>query len=122
MRRLRPHVVRPPRVRLRHLAIAGGCLLASAAGLRHWVDEPYPRAQVTLADERRILDQFELWSLHECPRSIDDFAVTRDPYGNPYRLLCQTEGDRVTLAVVSLGSMDIGAGDAIVSSRTYSRD
>jgi hypothetical protein len=122
MRKLRPSVVRPSRVRLRHLAIAGGCLFAGLAGLRHMLDEPYPRAQVTLADEQRILDQFDLWSLHVCPRSIDDFSITRDPYGNPYRLICQPEGDRITLAIVSMGSMDLGAADAIVSSRTYSRD
>jgi hypothetical protein len=109
-------------VRLRHVAAGAACLVAGLAGLRHMIREPYPRTQITLANEREILDQFELWSRHDCPRSIDDFSITRDPYGNPYRLLCQAEGDRVTLAIVSIGSMDFDADDAIVSSRTYSRD
>lgn len=121
MRKLRPAVVQPSRVRLRHVVAAGGCLLAGLVGTNHILHQPYARAQITMANEREILDQFELWSRHECPRGIDDFSITRDPYGNPYRLLCQAEGDRVTLAVVSIGSMDFDADDAILSSRTYSR-
>jgi hypothetical protein len=105
---------------MRHVAVVGACLLAGLAGLEHMVREPYPRAQVTLANERAILDEWELWSLHVCPRGIADFRIQRDPYGNPYRLICDPQGDRVTLAVVSTGSEDEGAEDALVSSRTLS--
>ena len=106
---------------MRHVLAGAACVFAGLAGMRHMLEEPYPRAQITLANERAILDQWQLWSLHVCPRGIEDFQIQRDPYGNPYRLLCDPQSDRVTLAVVSLGSGDEGAEDALVTSRTLSR-
>ena len=122
MRRLRRAVVQPSRVRLRHVLVGAACVVGGLVGMVRMVDQPYPRAQITLANERAILDEWELWSLHVCPRGIEDFRVQRDPWGNAYRLLCEPQSDRVTLAVVSIGSEDVGAEDAIVTSRTLSRD
>lgn len=121
MRKLRRAVMQPSRVRLRHVVVGAACVVAGLASMVHLMDQPYPRAQVTLANERAILDEWELWSLHVCPRGIEDFRVQRDPYGNPYRLICDPQSDRVTLAVVSIGSEDEGADDALVTSRTLSR-
>jgi len=116
--------VKSPRMelRLRHVLAAAACICAGLVGLAHELDEPgYPREQITRKDERRILDEFELWSKHVCPRGIEEFTIQHDPWGNPYRLLCEAGFDRVTLAVVSLGSEDVGAEDAIVTSRTFWR-
>jgi hypothetical protein len=124
MPRLVRQVKSPVRVQLqlRHVLVAAACICGGLYGLSRELDEPaYPRAQIARDGERKILDEFELWSLHVCPRGIEEFSVQHDPWGNAYQLLCEAGSDRVTLAVVSLGSEDVGATDAVVTSRTFSR-
>ena len=121
MPRLVRQVKSPVRVRMRHVLVAAACVSAGVVGLAREIHEPYPRLQITLDNERRILDEFELWSLRACPRGIEDFSIQRDPYGEPYQLICHAATDRVTLAVLSLGSMDVDATDAVVTSRTFWR-
>jgi hypothetical protein len=109
MRKLVKHVTIPSRIRRHHvlLAVIGvGLAVHEANGVIRCFGES--KKQVAQETERRMLDEFELWSLHRCPTGPQEFNVGDgvDPWGNPYRIVCDESFRKVTLAIVSLGPDD----------------
>ena len=87
MRKLVRHVTRPSRVRRHHvlLAIIGcGLLVHEANAALRWFGES--KQELARDTEQRMLDEFALWSFHECPDSAQALRASGDaidPWGNP---------------------------------------
>ena len=108
-RRLKRQVKIPSRIRRHHVllaAIAIGLAVHEVNGVIRCFGES--KQEVAQETERRMLDEFELWSLHRCPTSAGEFNVGNgvDPWGNPYRIVCEESYRQTTLAIVSLGPDD----------------
>jgi len=109
MRRLTRHVKIPSRIRRHHVLIAAigiGLLIHEANRVIRCLGES--KEEVAQDTEARMLAEFEQWSLHACPTSAEAFHVGDgiDPWGNPYRIVCDESYRKITLAIVSLGPDD----------------
>lgn len=121
-RRLRPHVKIPSRIRRHHVLLAAifvGLVIHEANAVLRYFGES--KQEVARETERRMLDQFELWSYRVCPNDVTDFhGQTIDPWGNPYRIVCTQERERVTLAIVSLGPDDLEPHGDLTTVQSFS--
>ena len=68
-----------------------------------------------------MLDEFALWSFHECPMCAGTprLGDAIDPWG-PYQVVCTQARDRVTLAIVSLGPDDGAAHTDLTTVQSFS--
>jgi hypothetical protein len=123
MRKLARHVINPSRIRRHHVLLAAigfGLLVHEANGALRWFGES--KQQVARETEQRMLDEFSLWSFHECPDSAQALHASGDgidPWGHPYKLICDQGRDRVTLAIVSLGPDDGDTHTDLASVRSF---
>lgn len=118
MRRLVRQVGKPSRIRRHHVLLAAigfGLVIHEAAAVLDSFGTS--KEQVARATELRMLDAMEERSLRACPRDAADLSdVTHDPWGNPYKILCDDRGDNLYLSIVSLGP---DRGPSIAVTRVY---
>ena len=111
MRKLAPQVVKPMRIRGRHVVLGGIVVAWATVALAHELRETaYPKRAVARAAEAKFLDSLELRSLQTCPTGLD----MHDPWGEPYQVLCHEDAGLLEVVVISYGD-----GEAIALSRTY---
>ena len=105
MRRLVRQVGKPSRVRRHHVllaAIAFGLVVHEASSVIASLSTS--KEQVARETEARMLDALRERSLQACPRDASEVTdVTHDPWGHPYKILCDDRGDNVYISIVSLG-------------------
>ncbi len=118
MRRLVRQVGRPSRLRRHHVLLAAiglGLAIHEASSVIDSLSTS--TEQVARETEVRMLDAMEDRSLRACPRDASELTdVTRDPWGNPYKILCDDRGDNLFLSIVSLGP---DRGPSIAVTRVY---
>ncbi|HSN30289.1 MAG TPA: hypothetical protein VLT45_28570 [Kofleriaceae bacterium] len=106
MRRLVRQVGRPARIRRHHVLLAAiglGLAIHEAAAVIESLSTS--KEQVARETELRMLDAMEDRSLRACPRDASELTdgVTHDPWGQPYKILCDDRGDYTYISIVSLG-------------------
>ena len=105
MRRLVRQVGKPSRVRRHHVLLAAigiGLAIHAANGVIQSLGTS--KAQVARETEQEMLDAMRERSLQACPRDVSDLTnTTHDPWGHPYKILCDDRGDNVYISIVSLG-------------------
>jgi len=105
MRRLVRQVGKPSRIRRHHVLIATiglGLAIHAANGVIQSLGTS--RAQVARETELEMLDAMEERSNHLCPRDVSDLSdATHDPWGHPYKILCDDRGDHTYISIISLG-------------------
>ncbi len=118
MRRLVRQVGRPSRLRRHHVLLAAiglGLAIHEASSVIDSLSTS--KEQVARETEVRMLDAMEDRSLRACPRDASELTdVTHDPWGNPYKILCDDRGDNLFLSIVSLGP---DRGPSIAVTRVY---
>ncbi|MBV8758080.1 MAG: hypothetical protein JO257_12415 [Deltaproteobacteria bacterium] len=119
MRKLVRHVHRPSRIRRHHVllgAIGLGLAVHAANGLIASLSTS--KEQVAREAESRMLDALGERSLRACPRDVADLTdgATHDPWGQPYKILCDDRGDNVYISIISLGPE---RGPIISDTRVY---
>ena len=105
MRRLVRQVGKPSRVRRHHVLLpAIGLGLAVHAANSAIQCLGTSKAQVARETELEMLDAMQERSNHMCPRDVSDLSdATHDPWGHPYKILCDDRGDNTYISIVSLG-------------------
>ena len=118
MRRLVRHVHRPSTIRRHHVLLAAiglGLAIHAANGVISSLTTS--KEQVARETESRMLDALAERSLRACPRDASELTeVTHDPWGNPYKILCDDRGDNVYISIISLGPE---RGSIISDTRVY---
>lgn len=106
MRRLVRQVGKPSRIRRQHVLLVAIGLGLAIHGASATIDSlSTSKEQVARETELRMLDTMEERSLRACPRDASELTdgVTHDPWGNPYKILCDDRGDDTYISIVSLG-------------------
>ena len=105
MRRLVRQVGKPSRIRRHHVLLAAigvGLAVHAASGVIASLSTS--KEQVARETELNMLDALGERSLRACPRDTSGLTdVTHDPWGHPYKILCDDRGDNVYISIVSLG-------------------
>lgn len=105
MRRLVRQVGKPSLIRRHHVLLATiglGLAIHAASGIIQSLSTS--KEQIARETEQNMLDALGERSLRACPRDVHDLTdATHDPWGNPYKILCDDRGDNVYISIVSLG-------------------
>lgn len=119
MRRLTRQVGRPSRIRRHHVLIAAigvGLLAHEASCMLDALSTS--KEQVARETEARMLDALEERSNHSCPRDPSELTDGNgdDPWGQPYKILCDDRGENTYVSIISLGR---DRGPIIAATRVY---
>lgn len=118
MRRLVRQVGSPSRIRRHHVLLAAIGLGLAIHEANSVIDAlSTSKEQVARETELRMLDALGERSLQACPRDVADLAgPTHDPWGQPYKILCDDRGENTYISIVSLGP---DRGPTIAVTRVY---